>query len=254
MKSPLKDKPLRNPGQTIDQRIDDLVYDQIYRYLVVSLWVVMLVFLEWWRWYKDIPPAPITYTIFALLFIGFSIWKVARAIRQLQPLKQGRDGEKAVGQYLERLRESGAKVFHDIPAKDFNLDHVVVAKSGAYIVETKSYSKPDKGEAIVSFDGEKVYLNGMESKSNPITQVKAATNWLRQMLKESTGKEFQLRSVVLFPGWFIQSTAEAKSSEVWVLNPKALPAFIMNSKNKHPTEDVGLASYHLSRYIRTYQE
>jgi hypothetical protein len=56
--------------------------------------------------------------------------------------------------------------------------------------------------------------------------------------------------VVLFPGWFIEPTAESKQSDVWVLNPKALPAFISNSQKRLSGEDMSLVAYHLSRFVR----
>lgn len=44
-------------------------------------------------------------------------------------ISKGPNGERAVGQYLELLREQGVKVFHDIPSDNFNLDHVLVSRS-----------------------------------------------------------------------------------------------------------------------------
>jgi len=43
----------------------------------------------------------------------------------------------------------------------------------------------------------------------------------------------------------------AHDREVWVLNPKALPTFIENEPVVLAQEDVMLATYHLSRHIRT---
>jgi hypothetical protein len=43
-------------------------------------------------------------------------------------LMQGREGEKAVGQYLERLRARGYQVLHDIPGENFNIDHVLIGQ------------------------------------------------------------------------------------------------------------------------------
>ncbi len=176
--------------------------------------------------------------------------KILIARKKIKALRLGRDGEMAVGQYLESLRENGAKVFHDIQGEGFNLDHVVIDKSGIYVIETKTFSKPDKGQTIVTYDGEKVFVNGKEPDRNPVIQVKAACHWLKELLKESTGKDCNPRPVVVFPGWFVQPTVEAKNSDVWVLNPKALPAFISNSKPQYEGDAVGLFSYHLSRYVR----
>jgi hypothetical protein len=38
---------------------------------------------------------------------------------------------------------------------------------------------------------------------------------------------------------------------VWVLEPKALPAFIEQERAQSAPADVSLAAYHLSRYVRT---
>jgi len=57
--------------------------------------------------------------------------------------------------------------------------------------------------------------------------------------------------VVLFPGWYIESTRQGKNPGAWVLNPKALPKFIENEPDIISREDVMLAAYHISRYIRT---
>jgi hypothetical protein len=74
---------------------------------------------------------------------------------------------------------------------------------------------------------------------------------LKQIIKESTGKDIDVKKVVLFPGWFIEPTAESKQSDVWVLNPKALPSFIANSREQLVSEDLNLVAYHLSRFVRT---
>jgi hypothetical protein len=126
----------------------------------------------------------------------------------------------------------------------------VIHKSGIYVIETKTFSKPEKGIPIVTYDGERVLVNGKEPNGNPVIQVKAASNWLKELLKESTGKDCNPRPVVVFPGWFVEPTVEAKNSDVWVLNPKALPAFISRSKSQLENDEINLFSFHLSRYVR----
>jgi len=90
---------------------------------------------------------------------------------------------------------------------------------------------------------------GVQTK--PIIQVTSAAKWFKDILKETTGKEYSVKPVILFPGWYIESTGKGKNSEVWVLNPKALPAFIENLPEVISQEDMMLASFHISRYIRT---
>ncbi len=251
MKSPLKSKPLRNPGESLDRELDDLFYDGVYTYASIALFLVIIALLEWWRWFNDSPPAPKLYTAFAVVAVLVAIWNIRRTRSRISNVKLGRDGEKAVGQYLESLREAGAKVFHDIPAGGFNLDHVVIHTTGVYVIETKTLSKPNRGQARLIFDGETVSKGGLAPDRNPIQQVRAERKWLVDLLKESTGRDFFAKAVVLYPGWYIESTGAGKSSEVWVLNPKALPSFISNNPVRLSSEDVNLCAYHLGRYVRT---
>lgn len=250
MKSPIKAKPLRNPGESLDSELRDVVYDEIIYHFMISIFLVIMAALEWRRWYAQTPPSPLGITIVAILVITYSAWKIRRAWKKAKNLKLGLTGEKAVGQFLERLREQGSRVFHDIPGENFNLDHVVIHSSGIYVIETKTLSKPDKGEAKLVFDGQRVLKNGREMDRNAVIQVTAGSTWLREVLKSSTGRSFPVRPVVVYPGWFIQPTAEAKNSKVWVLNPKALPAFIANSKQNLTPEEVHLCSHHLTKHIQ----
>jgi hypothetical protein len=254
MKSPLKAKPLKNPGESVDIKLKDLLYGDILTYIIFASFMVMIALMEWLRWINDWSPNPKSFTALAVIAILIAAWKFERTRGRLKALKLGRDGEKAVGQYLELLRETGAKVFHDIPGDGFNLDHVVIHETGIYVVETKTLSKPDRGTAKLVYNGTNVLKNGFAFDRNPIQQVRAAKQWLKDLMKETTGKQFPVRAVVVFPGWFIQPTAEAKSSDVWVLNPRALPGFISKSALQIRAEDVNLCAFHLGRYIRTVEQ
>jgi len=251
VKSPIKDSPLRNPAESLDKQINRLINDDAMTHLMGIAIVLILTILEWWRWYMEQPPNPIGYSIIFLIVAAYNGYKIFKIKKKLKYLRQGRDGEKVVGQYLETLRESGAKVFHDVPGQNFNLDHVVIAPSGIYVIETKTYSKPDKGRSSIVFNGKSIKLNSGARDEKPIIQATAASTWLVSLLKESTGRKFETKPVVVFPGWFIEPTSESKGSDVWVLNPKALPSFIANSKEIMSDEEVNMASYHLSRYIRS---
>jgi len=253
MKSPLKDIPLHNPGETLDNEIDKLVNEEAMGLVVLLVFMGMLTFLEWVRWWREIPYSPYVYTVLFIGMLTYTLPKILKIKKKLKSMRLGRDGEKAVGQYLEGLRVSGAKVFHDIQGQNFNLDHVVIASSGIYVIETKTYSKPETGRPVIVFNGESLNFNGFAENNKAIIQVTAAANWLKSELQQSTGKKFEAKPVVVFPGWFVEPTSEAKNSDVWVLNPKALPTFIANSKSSLSQDEVNMVAYHLSRYIRTYQ-
>jgi len=78
--------------------------------------------------------------------------------------------------------------------------------------------------------------------------------WLKNTLKATTGKTFTIKPGILFPGWYIDSTEQAKKSDSLVLNPKALPAFINNQPKMLSQEDAQMVVFHLCRYVRKKKE
>lgn len=249
-RSPLKTKPLRLPGQSVDYELRDLLDEEVLFPILVAAVFMILAGAEWIHWATSAPPSPWIYTFCAALACAYAAVRIRRALLKAKQLRLGRDGERAVGQFLDNLRAKGAFVFHDIPGDGFNVDHVVIHPSGIYVIETKTLSKPMRGPTELVFDGHTVRKRGLEQDRNPIVQVKAAAAWLNQLLKDSTGRCPPVRPVVVYPGWYIEPTAEAKNSDVWVLNPKALPSFIEHSHTQLRQGDVNLFKYHLSRYVR----
>jgi Nuclease-related domain len=197
--SPLKAKPLRLPGESVDNEIDRWINDATIGPFFGAGSFCIVAFFEWYGYLTHAPRQPIVFTVVAVAALLYAGWRFRVIRKQVRQLRQGRDGERAVGQFLERLREDGAKVFHDIPGEEFNLDHVVISPRGIYAVETKTWSKPWP-DAQVVVDGEVLTVAGNVPIRNPIAQVTAAARWLEKKLQESTGKPFAVRGVVVFPG------------------------------------------------------
>jgi len=122
-KSPIKDKPLRYVGQSLDEKINQLISEDAIPYVVVSIMMLYLAGYEWYRYFKSPPPSPKMMSIIALSFVIFSFYKVRKINKKVKAMKLGRVGERVVGQYLENLREKGHRIFHDLLAENFNLDH-----------------------------------------------------------------------------------------------------------------------------------
>ena len=205
--------------------------------------------MEWYKWYMQAPPSPIWTTILALPFIIYAIYKLIKEKKKIELLKQGRDGEKAVGQYLENFRELGMKVHHDIVGDGFNIDHLLISTKGVYLIETKTYSKPSKGKTEIEFDGLDFYYNSVKYNDNIQVQVLAGSTWIKDLIEELTTKKVDVKPVILFPGWFVKMTRK-HDSNIWALNPRNLQKFIGNQNDVISKEDVQLISNHIARYIR----
>lgn len=252
LRSPLKDTPLRLPGQSIHERLMDLAFGR----LLPSLWVAstlwILAVLEWaatlghWRRF------PWIYTEaagVAAAVCAFQFWRSREPIRRLQ---LGREGERSVGELLESLRRHGAQVFHDVPGDGFNLDHVLFCRRGIFVIETKTRSKPVGRDARVTFTVNSVRVAGQIPDRDPVRQVEAGARWLGELLEQSTGQRLFVRAVVLFPGWFVEPMTRAwkDAGLPWVLAPKALAAFIENEPVRLEESDVTLAAAQLARSVR----
>jgi hypothetical protein len=247
-RSPITAPPLRYAGQSIEEEIRTIIDDKINEY---AFWMVLfcgLAIFEWGNWYFAIPRMPLLYTAIALLGGGYAFIRIFLYKKKLRNLRLARDGERAVGQYLEMLAQDGYRIFHDIIGTNFNIDHVIVGTTGVYTIETKTVSKPLKGSCEITYDGENVVINGFKPDRNPIVQAKAQASWLQELIEELTAKSLKVRPVVLYPGWFI--SRQPKGAAVWVLNPKNLPAFLKHENSTLSPDDTKLIGSQLSRYIR----
>lgn len=249
-KSPLKAKPLRNPGQSLDEEIEKLINEDAGSYIFVTISIIIFTVYEWIRWYCKSEYHPLVATFIMVITICISIYNLKKIRKRLKLLRLGRDGEKAVGQFLELMRERGYKVFHDFIGDNFNIDHVIVCKYGIFTVETKTFSKPLKGKPRIQYNGKRITVNGRETISDILEQAKAEAFWLRHVIRESTGKKYEVKPVIVFPGWYIENSAAGYNPNVWVLNPKALAEFIPKSGINLQDEEIHLISSTIGRFIR----
>jgi hypothetical protein len=249
-RAPFKEKPIRYPGQSLDDEISRL-RDKIDEILIIPVMLFLLAFMEWGRWYFKSPVTLSLAIILSLIALVAFIWVAVRIRRQLRVIRRlalARDGERVVGQFLEELRAKGYRVLHDIVGGDFNIDHVVISPKGIFTIETKTISKPHRGETVINFDGEAPLVNGRKLDRDPMIQARAQASWIRDFLKSSLGRTFPVRPVVVFPGWFVKGTPACP--DVWVLNEKALPAFIEHEPTLLTAEDFQAITFQLSQYIR----
>lgn len=246
-RSPLKYKRLRNAGQSLDEEIHSLLCHFVTGPVVVAFVFLLFAGLEWLRYYRPYRPEPVVYSVVAIIVVVYTIIRMFILWLRVRALKLARDGEKAVGQLLDGLRERGYRIFHDVVGTGFKLEHVLIGPAGIFTVETKTPGKPFRSNPPVIFDGEKVRVNGFEPERNPIIQAKRQANWLRELLAERTGHEFNVRAVIVYPGRSVEWTGPRNRS-IWVLNPKWLTSFLDHGPLQLSSDDIHLASFHLSRF------
>jgi hypothetical protein len=251
-RSPLKAKPLRHAGQSIQDEIDHWYEEVLTEHLVLlfaafTVWTMALV-----TWLFPVPP----FTFFVLVsvaFAGMLVWsvpKIVKARRRIRRLILGRDGERAVAECLDLVRHDGAWVVHDLPAAGFNVDHVVIGTQGVFAIETKTWSKPTSGEARIEFDGSNLMVAGTRPSRDPVAQARAQAAWVAKTLEELTGRRYPVRPVVVFPGWFVERRAQPTARDVWVLEPKELRGWLAREPHMIPPKDVALIHSRLKLVAR----
>lgn len=223
-RSPLVRKVLRAPGQSLLERNDDLAWDiSAALGILVALPGIFLSAQGYRAWETGSPSfwsGAATPALIAIgVLSGVVVWLVM-LVRRRQRLMEGYRAEVATAQGLDPLKTLGCVIFHDIPADGFNIDHVIVAPSGIYAVETKSRRKPTRGQGLddarVTFDGERLRFPDWTERK-PLEQTKAQARWLEKYLSGATGSRVPVRPLLALPGWFVERTGRG---DVLVINPE----------------------------------
>lgn len=244
--SPLKITPLRSPGQSLEEKFNDILYVDMMMRVLFIFFVFSIAFYDWTRIYFNAPPHPLTWFIIG---VGISIYyykELRNFWKELKNTGLGINGEKTVGQSLEYLRSSDYKVFHDIVTEKGNIDHVIVGPGGVFTVETKTRSILNEDLNVI-FNGIEVIIDGFSDKK-PITQARGEAYWLEKFISKNAKMEVKVKPIVIYPGRFVKQIVS--SPDIWVLNEKALPSYLANERVSLSSENIALLSSLIGNYNR----
>lgn len=223
-RTPLTNQLLRSPGTSLQKAIDDVNDDiQTCASFIPTMGLICYSLYVSLLYFKAIKLNSASSIGMTLAVIGYAIYfsrKLYKLMIQRNKLRLGLDGEMMVGQELNQLMSLGCKVFHDFPAEDFNIDHVVVGPNGVFAVETKARAKSEKNRAKedvrVEYNGEALKFPGwVETK--PIEQARRQAQWLSKWLTSSVGEPVAVKPVLALPGWYVERT---KKDDIFVINGK----------------------------------
>lgn len=230
-RTPLTADLLRGPGESLREDIDK-ISQKIDDYLLnlLSLCLPPLVLLQAFLYFGNNKLQLwqlVTVLVLYVLLIYWGTSRLYQLLKQRRKLYLGLDAELAVGQELNHLMLHGCRVFHDFPAKSFNIDHVVIGPGGVIAVETKGRAKRDQGggsaDAKVIFNGEYLRFPHWLEK-NPVEQARRQAVWLQKWLTSAVGQTVKVRPALALAGWYVERT---KPGDVLVYNGKS-PVFLSN--------------------------
>lgn len=234
-RAPVSEKLLRPAGESLRRELEKLD-EQLNDHLIWTFFgpgfVTAFLVVS-----KPLPRPGITTVLAAIaLFIGvawfaFQVWKMVRLVQRRRNYRLGFAGERAVAEELNLLMLNGCRVFHDVPMEPYgNVDHVIVAPSGTYAVETKARRKrktpPGKRDHEVVFDGNSLTFPET-SDTKALQQAKQQADRLRAFLSKAVGETVSVRAILTFPGWFVTTRSK---SEMKVLNPKNIKSAALDTR------------------------
>lgn len=221
--NPIKyEKLLRFPAQKLDEKIDDINYKfTSISIIVTTVFSIFSILISGW---------------FGLLNIAFILFWSSWYIKEVDNYKLGRDGEKAMAQYLHMIAREGKNIYiyHDIVSERFNIDHVVLSKQGIFIIDTKTYSKQKKSKNIISSYGKNLYKNKDKIDKDLIYQIKGQAKWLNEQIEKELNKTYEIRCIIAFIGWYV----DIKPIDgVYLTNAKNIKNILVNSYSKENFDD-----------------
>lgn len=230
-RSPLAARQIGHvPGQQLVERISDHESEMLLSVMLMYM-ALPLMFAGWAGMHINWEAVRWGFSEWAFLVGagGLFAYGLRGYAKHLQAREQSRDGllaERVTGMQLNRLIARDCIVMHDLPAENFNIDHVVIAPRGVYSVETKSFRKPkhadrDRSDAShqVRFDGNALRFPDFNTDA-PLRQAQQQAQWLHRYLREALGRDIPITPAVALPGWFVVQDEEVwRSAPVKVFSP-----------------------------------
>lgn len=194
--------------------------------LLVPLYFLALAIYSWLLSFGIIAFNWMTSVAFTAIFVVTAErWmKKRRAINdEIKNKRKGLEGERLTAEMLAKL-DNGEDtfVFHDIPGKCFNVDHIVISTRGVFAIETKHYDR-SKGHEYF-FDGEQLCVQMHNGKRFPrprlLPQMDGEAEFLRGKIENLTGTKVPVTKVAVLIGSFIHNPSKSLN-KYWLVNEKS---------------------------------
>ena len=249
---PMIDRPNQNAlaseSQIIDQTIQTKLSDQFRPYYLISGMLFAFALLEWFRWYKELPPVPYIVTGLFLISLAIAYIKQRQFSEELGFLSFGKRGEKGISEYIQDLTiQNNVRVFKNLRVGKHKCKYVLCTKAGLMLIDVIALPLPESGEAAVEYKNKKLTINGYPMDRDPVRDIYELSRSLQKILYLSSNKRFKAHSIVVFPNWYVKSN---DSTKINIINPRQLPEVYKMLNDGNPDQDECLASYHLNKFIR----
>lgn len=225
----------RSPGESLRlgaEEINDDISSDLLSVCFVPLMVYTMYLSQLCADGKPLIGKSWVYWVIGGAFSAFFMVRLARNAVRRRTLRLSLLGDLAVAEELNQLMLDGCHVYHDFPAHPFNIHHVMVGKTGAFVVQTltrsKGWSDKTRSGATVVYDGETLRFPSWIER-DPLTQAKAQASWLSEWLSNAVGERIHVEPLVVIPGWSVMTESV---DGIPVLNEKGVRTLVTQKTDK----------------------
>jgi len=239
--TPLTCDILRGPGHSLLTQIDSLNQEiQVCRIGLLTIPILIFCAHISYSYFGGQPESGSRIAMSAggtLLFMGHFVLKLMPRLARRRLRRLSYEGKVVAGQELNLLITDGYQVYHDFPADNFNIDHIVVGPTGVMAVKTKTCKvrNPNRmTDALVAYDGRMLHFPKF-SDFETIEQANYQAEWLSEWLSSTAGEDVAARAMVALPGWSVKRTS---ADGIPVVNPKQFATLFKHIKPRPMTESL----------------
>ena len=250
----------RIQGESLQGYIRDLEY-KIYETFMFPLFFFVMALISWLlqtKWYHNNLIMPIELSVFTILCFVWSFIKIRKIRKKLILCRKGLEGERLVGQMLEKLTNDTTYVFHDIPGSRFNVDHIIVSSRGIFAIETKHFDRQKSHEFF--FDGNMVYRQMKNGKLffclKFLPQMDGEAHYLQEEIEKRIDMKVPVIKVAILVGCFIRTPDDTGKcmkryfNKYWILNESLFSSMFLEEKEIYDRSMVKLISSHINEWVK----
>ena len=242
----------RVQGESLQEKIRDLEF-KISEQFLLPVYFGVVAILAWlasigWMVFNYISAIVLTF-IFIVLSVRCFV-KVKELRKSLKSYRKGLEGERFVGETLNRLNSESTFVFHDIPGNHFNVDHIIVSTRGIFAIETKHFNR-EKGKDFF-YDGSMIYRVMKNGKKFPcpelLPQIDGEARFIQQEIERRAEIKLPVIKVGILIGAYI--TCSENFKDYWLLNDVAFVKIFNQQREMFDDSVAKLVASHIREMVK----
>jgi hypothetical protein len=198
--------------------LQDFLEDHLLAPIMVLVMVAAMCLIEWTGYLKQSPRNPWIYTwwlLGAAVVIAIH-WR--RQWPEASGLKLGREGERALAEYLNIRLDADSRALRGVPLEGGTADQVLICTRGVFVIKTEARSLSRCGDPVVHVANTGVRVNGFKPDRDPIAQTLRYVDALNRLLPELATPKIEAIGIVVFPSYKVIDDRKG-NRRVWVLEP-----------------------------------